>query len=110
MTPERKEEIATKHGNKDWYTLQQYIKELLAALEEAEQQAEKHRKVAEAKILFVNQGNNEYVYGLQEDLIEAQQTIARQKEKIDAALSWTWNCSEANMLEVIAALRGDVQP
>lgn len=59
-----------------------WIVELLDALEEAQQQAEKHRKVAEAKILFTNQGNNDYVYGLQEDLIEAQQTIARKREAL----------------------------
>lgn len=40
------------------------------------------------------------------ELIEAQQTIARQQAKIDVALSWTWHCGEANMLEVIAALKG----
>ena len=48
-----------------------------------------------------------YVFELLAALEEAQQTIARQQQKIDAALSWTWNCSEANMLEVIAALKGD---
>lgn len=44
---------------------------------------------------------------------EYQQTIARLRQKIDAALSWTWNCGEENMLEVIAALKdeeGETQP
>jgi tetratricopeptide (TPR) repeat protein len=40
---------------------------------------------------------------------EAKQTISNQQSKIDAALSWTWNCGEANMLEVIAALNGKEQ-
>ncbi|OZQ66093.1 hypothetical protein CA600_12600 [Paenibacillus sp. VTT E-133280] len=58
------------------------IAELLVALEESQKEAEKNRKVAEAKILFISQGNEDYMYGLQEDLAEAQQTIALKDEAI----------------------------
>lgn len=97
-------------------------------LAEAQQQAEKHRKVAEAKILFTNQGNNDYVYRLQEDLIEAQQTIARQREHIkgihriivssysystqeqlrSVLTSAEWACAEA--LEDLKVGEGETQP
>lgn len=92
-TPERIEEIkqtaddswfaadnsrgAEAHLRGEVFALCEGTNELLAALEESRKEAEKHRKVAEAKILFVSQGNEDYMYGLQEDLIEAQQTIAR---------------------------------
>jgi hypothetical protein len=77
MTPERKEEIATTRGKRDWYTLQRYIMELLDALEEAQQQNERLRKN------FMFSGSA---------LEAAQQTIARLTAALiaerDDALTW----------------------
>ncbi|MEK4185638.1 hypothetical protein [Paenibacillus sp. FSL L8-0494] len=100
MTPERIEEVrrilsGMNQKSQLFPITVGDLNSLLADLEESQQEAERHRKVAEAKILFVSQGNEDYVYGLQEDLIEAQQTIARQQKVID------WYESGGSMGELV---------
>jgi chromosome segregation ATPase len=110
MTPERKEEIATTRGKRDWYTLQRYIMELLDALEEAQQQlwTAKEERDSQQRVCIK----------AMEELSEAQQTIARQREaleKIDKACrKRSFNdCGDLRAVVydiAYAALGGETQP
>ncbi|WP_438497134.1 hypothetical protein [Paenibacillus sp. IHBB 3054] len=86
MTPERIEEIKALFEASeliDWHTLRKVTKELLAALEEAEQQLRRTQITSS-----VHEGNSDSYFAecerLRGKLAEAQQTIARQRE----ALGW----------------------
>lgn len=71
MTPEQKEEIKKKYKNMDYFTMQHTVGLLLTALEETEQ---RHQKV-------IKRFTGQYE-GLERDYLEAQQTIARQREAL----------------------------
>jgi hypothetical protein len=81
MTPERKEEIKYSKSNVTWMTLQDYVSELLAALEETQQQNNRLEVKLQASIDSV------YPISVERDeykveLAEAQQTIARQQQDL----------------------------
>jgi|GEM_PF-3743513 len=105
MTPERikhfKRLHIQKHHNCDSYLTVGDFNSLLADLEETQQRLAEEKRWRTAE--------HEVAAGYHRELVEAQQTIAQKQQMIDAALSWTWNCGEANMLEVIAALKGKEQ-
>jgi hypothetical protein len=79
MTPERIEEIKNVAGISDEWALEKIVNELLAALEESQQQLEEEKKWRAVE--------HEVAGGYHRELIQAHQTIEQYKEILNVAMS-----------------------